>query len=78
MNKRLKKYFLIFVGPLLLCFIVAFVIPFIMGVYLSFCQFNTVENVLRVLETEENQVEVDFNKRMGSLLPLERMLELGK
>ena len=44
MNKRLKKYFLIFVGPLLLCFIVAFVIPFIMGVYLSFCQFNTVEN----------------------------------
>lgn len=41
-------------------------------------KFNTVENVLRVLETEENQVEVDFNKRMGSLLPLERMLELGK
>ena len=41
-------------------------------------KFNTVENVLRVLETEENQVEVDFDKRMGSLLPLERMLELGK
>ena len=41
-------------------------------------KFNTVENVLRVLETEENQVEVNFDKRMGSLLPLERMLELGK
>ena len=40
-------------------------------------KFNTVENVLRVLETEENQVEVDFDKRMGSLLPLERMLELN-
>ena len=46
MNKRLKKYFLIFVGPLLLCFIIAFVIPFIMGVYLSFCQFTTVENAV--------------------------------
>lgn len=44
MNKRLKKYFLIFVGPLLLAFAVAFVIPFVMGVYLSFCEFSTLDN----------------------------------
>lgn len=41
-------------------------------------KLNTLENILKVLETEDNQVEVDFDKRMGSLLPLERMLELGK
>ncbi len=44
MNKRLKKFFPIFVVPLVLAFTVAFVVPFIMGIYLSFCDFTTVEN----------------------------------
>lgn len=41
-------------------------------------KLNTLENVLRVLETEENRVEVEENIRTQSLLPLNRMLELGK
>lgn len=44
MDKRLKKYFLIFVGPILSAFIIAFLIPFFMGVYLSFCRFTTLDN----------------------------------
>jgi raffinose/stachyose/melibiose transport system permease protein len=42
MQKPLKKYFAIFALPTVLAFSIAFVIPFIMGIYLSFCDFNTV------------------------------------
>ena len=44
MQKTLKKYFVIFTVPTLLAFSFAFVIPFIWGVYMSFCQFTTVDN----------------------------------
>ena len=44
MNSSLKKYFPIFVLPTLLAFILAFVLPFFMGVGLSFTEFTTVEN----------------------------------
>ncbi len=40
----MKKYFPLFVLPTLLAFAMAFVIPFIMGIYLSFNKFTTVEN----------------------------------
>ncbi len=40
----LKRYFGIFVLPTLLCFILVFVIPFVMGVFLSFTEFSTIEN----------------------------------
>lgn len=42
MNKSLKKYFPIFALPTILAFAISFVIPFIMGLYLSFTKFNTV------------------------------------
>ena len=42
MQKTLKRYFPIFVLPTLLAFAVAFLIPFVMGIYLSFCNFTTV------------------------------------
>jgi len=42
MEKMLKKYFPIFVLPTLIAFMIAFIIPFLMGVYLSFCSFTTV------------------------------------
>ncbi|MBQ3547130.1 MAG: sugar ABC transporter permease [Clostridia bacterium] len=42
--KPLKRYFPIFVLPTLIAFSIAFVIPFIMGLYLSFTEFTTVEN----------------------------------
>ncbi len=41
-------------------------------------KLNTLENILRVLENDENQVEVAEDIRTGALLPLDRMLELGK
>ncbi len=44
MQKSLKKYFGIFVLPTLIAFGIAFIIPFIMGLYLSFCNFTTVDN----------------------------------
>lgn len=44
MNKNLSRYFPVFVLPTLCAFAVAFVIPFIMGLYLSFCSFTTVGN----------------------------------
>ena len=44
MEKNIKKYFPIFLLPTLISFVVVFVIPFIMGIYLSFTKFTTVEN----------------------------------
>jgi raffinose/stachyose/melibiose transport system permease protein len=44
-EKSLKKYFLIFVGPTLAAFLIAFVIPFIMGIVLSFSRFTTMTDI---------------------------------
>ncbi len=44
MEKTLKKYFPVFVLPTLLAFITVFVIPFILGVGLSFAKFTTIFN----------------------------------
>ncbi|MDD6794406.1 MAG: sugar ABC transporter permease [Clostridiaceae bacterium] len=44
MQKTMKKYFPIFVLPTLIAFIISFVIPFLMGIYLSFSKFTTVSN----------------------------------
>lgn len=42
MEKALKRYFPIFVLPTILAFCIGFIIPFILGVWLSFCDFTTV------------------------------------
>ena len=44
MQKTLKRYFPIFVLPTLIAFSFAFIIPFVLGVYLSFCKFKTITN----------------------------------
>lgn len=41
-------------------------------------KLNTLEGVLRVLDTEENAVEVSEDIRQKALVPLDRMLELAK
>lgn len=38
----LKKYFPVFVLPTLVAFIIAFAVPFVLGIYLSFTEFITV------------------------------------
>lgn len=44
MQKVLKKYFPVFVLPVLAAFAVSFLAPFLMGAYLSFTHFRTVDN----------------------------------
>ena len=44
MQKTLKKYFPVFLLPTVIAFCIAFIIPFVTGLYLSFCDFNTVSN----------------------------------
>ncbi|MCI9319574.1 MAG: sugar ABC transporter permease [Lachnospiraceae bacterium] len=44
MQKTLKRYFPIFVIPTLIAFSFAFLVPFGMGIYLSFCKFKTITN----------------------------------
>ena len=41
-------------------------------------KLNTLEKLLHVLETEENEVTVDGDKRASALSPLDKMLELAR
>lgn len=42
MEKSIKKFWPIFVLPTLAAFVIGFLLPFLMGIYLSFCKFTTV------------------------------------
>ena len=42
MEQSIKKYWPIFVVPTMLAFLVGFLVPFIYGIFLSFCKFTTV------------------------------------
>lgn len=44
MEKSVKKYFPIFALPTLLAFTIGFILPFLMGIYLSFCEFTTIKD----------------------------------
>ena len=44
MQKTLKKYFPVFLLPTVIAFCIAFIIPFVTGLNLSFCDFTTVSN----------------------------------
>lgn len=44
MKSASKKWFAVFVLPTLIAFCIAFLVPFIMGLYLSFCEFRTVSD----------------------------------
>ncbi|MFC0264959.1 carbohydrate ABC transporter permease [Alloscardovia macacae] len=41
-GKAIRKWWALFAAPTFLAFIIGFLVPFIMGVYLSFCEFTTV------------------------------------
>ena len=43
--KSIKKYFMIFLLPTLLAFIIGFIIPFFYGIYLSFFKFRVINNL---------------------------------
>ena len=44
MEKSIKKYWPIFVLPTFAAFIIGFIVPFIEGIYLSFCKFTTIRD----------------------------------
>ncbi len=44
MDKAIKRYFPIFVLPTLLAFTMGFIAPFLVGVWLSFCKFTTIND----------------------------------
>jgi len=44
MEKAIKRYFPVFVLPTLLAFIIGFIAPFAEGIWLSFCDFTTIND----------------------------------
>ena len=44
MERSLKKWFPLFVMPLLIAFVIAFLVPFLLGIGLSFTEFTTVSD----------------------------------
>lgn len=42
MEKAIKRYFPVFALPTLAAFTIGFILPFLLGIYLSFCEFTTV------------------------------------
>ena len=44
MEKAAKKYWPIFLLPTMAAFLIGFIIPFIEGIYLSFCNFTTIKD----------------------------------
>lgn len=44
MDKAIKRYFPVFVLPTLLAFTMGFIAPFLVGVWLSFCKFTTIND----------------------------------
>ena len=47
-KKELRPYFFLFALPTFICFMIGFVIPFGLGIYLSFCKFTTVRDAVPV------------------------------
>lgn len=48
MERSIKRWWPIFVLPTALAFLIGFLIPFVMGLYLSFCDFTTLSNAVFV------------------------------
>lgn len=44
MEKAIKRYWPIFVLPTMAAFMIGFVVPFLEGIYLSFCDFTTIKD----------------------------------
>ena len=42
MEKAIKRYFPIFLIPTMIAFTIGFIVPFVYGIFLSFCKFTTV------------------------------------
>lgn len=84
-GKSLKKWWPVFVLPTLAAFIIGFLWPFIWGIYLSFCKFSTVKDVVWVGLSNYQKIfiggdgladflEVCFSGWLGAAAPAESFL----
>ena len=64
MQKTLKKYWPVFVLPTLIAFAIAFILPFVIGLYLSFCDFTTIQmphlQGLKIIKLHLQQVKISY------------------
>ena len=67
MEKTVKRWFPVFVLPTLAAFLIAFVIPFVMGVILSFTEFRTVTDATFVGFSNYIRAFTDDNLFLQSL-----------
>lgn len=61
MQKAIKKYFVVFALPTLIAFFIAFLLPFAMGIYLSFTEFTTVNDAEWVGLANYKKIFLDQN-----------------
>ncbi|MFV0440128.1 MAG: carbohydrate ABC transporter permease [Lachnospirales bacterium] len=61
MQKAISKYFPIFLLPTLIAFVIAFLIPFGLGIYLSFTEFTTVNDATWVGLENYRKIFLDKN-----------------
>lgn len=61
MENAIKKYFPIFLLPTLIAFIIGFIVPFILGVWLSFCKFTTINDATFVGLSNYQKAVADLN-----------------
>ncbi|NBH14020.1 sugar ABC transporter permease [Lachnospiraceae bacterium] len=66
MQNSLKKYFPVFALPTVAAFAIGFFIPFLMGIYLSFCKFTTVTDAKFV--GIDNYLKIFSDKTFGHSL----------
>lgn len=48
MEHYIKRYWPVFILPTMVAFAIGFLVPFVMGLYLSFCDFTTISNAVFV------------------------------
>ncbi len=68
MEKSIRKYWPIFVLPTMLAFLIGFLIPFVMGIYLSFCEFTTVADAQFVGISNYIKIFTDPTSNFGHAL----------
>ena len=67
MQKSLKRWFPVFTLPTVAAFVTVFLIPLIMGMYLSFCEFRTVSDAVFVGFENYIRAFSEDNKFLSSL-----------
>lgn len=68
MEKNLKKYFALFALPTIIAFTMVFLVPFTMGIYLSFTEFTTISNAKWIGFSNYIKAFEDGSNFLGALI----------